>query len=333
MSRPGFHVPVEHPGRVLVVGATASAPPPGIERLSTVVDVAFADTLDEVAAELPGSDVVFAWHPRSGLLERAWTHAADVRWIQSASAGVDGLLFPDLVQSPVVVTNARGVFDEPMAEYVLGVLLLFAKGFLGLADRQRRREWRKGDNEVLEGRHVLVVGVGSIGRAIGRRCRDLDMIVRGVASTSRGGDDVFLGIHGVDELRSAVGWADYVIDILPGTPSTTRVFDGEVFAAMRPTARFVNVGRGSTVDEDALAAALERGALAGAALDVFQEEPLPATSPLWDLPNVLISPHVSADFAGWREALVELFVDNLRRYLAGDPLRNVVDKERGYVPS
>ncbi len=333
MTRPGFHTPVEHPGRVLVVGATQDAPPPGVEQLSTVVDVAYGETVDEVAAGLPGTDVVFAWHPRSGVLERAWAHAGDVRWIQSASAGVDGLLFPELVAGPVVVTNARGVFDEPMAEYVLGVLLLFAKGFLGLAERQSRREWRKGDNEVLADRHVLVVGVGSIGRAIGRRCRDLGMVVRGVGSTARGGDDVFLGVHGVDELRTAVAWADYVVDILPGTPATRGVFDADVFAVMRPTARFVNVGRGSTVDEVALAGALERGELAGAALDVFQEEPLPATSRLWDLPNVLISPHVSADFAGWREALVELFVDNLRRYLAGEPLRNVVDKDRGYVPS
>ena len=333
MRRAELHDPVEHPGRVLVVGSTEDAPPPGLARIATAVDVTYANDVDAVAAGLPGSDVVFAWRPRSGLLEPAWEHAGDVRWIQSASAGVDGLLFPALVESHVVVTNARGVFDEPMAEYVLALLLAFAKGFVGMLERQREHRWEHRDTETLGGRHLLVAGVGSIGRAVGRRCRDQGMVVRGVGSASRGGDELFLGVYGPDELASAVAWADDVVNVLPNTPGTYRLFDGEVFAAMRPHARFVNVGRGSTVDEGALTAALIEGRIAGAALDVFEEEPLPATSPLWDLPNVIVSPHMSGDFAGWREALVELFVDNLRRYLGGEPLRNVVDKDRGYVPS
>ena len=333
MRRAGFHEPVEHPGRVLVVGATEESPPPGLGRVATVVDVTYADDADAVAARLEGTDVVFAWRPRSGLLEPAWDRAGDVTWIQSASAGVDGLLFPALVESHVVVTNARGVFDEPIAEYVLALLLAFAKGFLGMLERQREHRWEHRDTETLSGRHLLVAGVGSIGRAIGRRCADQGMVVRGVGSSSRGGDEVFRGVYGPDELAAAAAWADDVVNVLPNTSATRHLFDAEVFAAMRPHARFLNVGRGSTVDEPALIAALTEGRIAGAALDVFAEEPLPETSPLWDLPNVIVSPHMSGDFAGWREALVELFVDNLRRYLGGEPLRNVVDKERGYVPS
>jgi phosphoglycerate dehydrogenase-like enzyme len=333
MSRPGSHPPVEHPGRVVVVGASEDAPPPGLGTIAGVVDMSFAPTVDEVADRLPGADVVFAWQADRDLLEPAWDGASDLEWIQSASAGVDSLLFPGLVRSHVVVTNARGVFDEAMAEYVVGLLLVLAKGLHGVLERQRRREWAHRETESLAGQRVLIVGVGSIGRAIGRRCLDLGMLVRGVGTTARAGDDVFRLIHGADELADAVGWADLVIDVLPGATTTYHLFDVGIFGAMKPTARFVNVGRGSTVDEAALVEALREGRLAGAALDVFETEPLPHDHPLWDLPNVVVSPHMSGDFAGHRQALVELFVDNLRRYLTGAPLRNVIDKERGYVPS
>jgi phosphoglycerate dehydrogenase-like enzyme len=315
------------------MGATPEDPPPGIGILTDTVELAFADTEQTLAEALPATDVLFAWRPRSGLLERAWPRARDLEWIQSASAGVDMLLFPELVRSHVVVTNARGIFDGAMAEYVLGLMLLFAKGLVGVIDRQRVAEWRHQDSERLAGKRVLVVGVGPIGRAIGGACTDLGMTVRGVGTTARGGDEVFRIVFGADELADACAWADYVVDVLPATPGTRHLFDGATFAAMRPSARFINVGRGSTVDQPALVDALREGRIAGAALDVFEEEPLPPDDPLWDLPNAIVSPHVSGDFAGWREALVELFVENLELYLTGRPLKNVVDKERGYVPT
>jgi phosphoglycerate dehydrogenase-like enzyme len=158
------------------------------------------------------------------------------------------------------------------------------------------------------------------------------MRVRGVGTIPREDDDVFETVLGVDDLARACSWADVVVGVLPAIPTTRHLFDETAFAAMRPSARFVNVGRGSTVDERALAEALASGRLAGAAIDVFEEEPLPQDSPLWEMPNVVVSPHASANFAGWRETLVELFVENLQRYVSGRPLRNVVDKARGYVP-
>jgi phosphoglycerate dehydrogenase-like enzyme len=319
--------------KVVVMGAAADRRPPGIEVVEPAVDLAYASSVDEMAVELPGADVVLAWRPRSALLEPVWDRAADVRWIQSASAGVEELLFPAVVNGDVAVTNARGVFDQAIAEYVLGLLLTFAKGFPAVVDRQRRREWRPRDSELLADKRLLVVGVGSIGRAVGRACAALGMVVRGVATTARPGDAVFGVVYGVGELMDACAWADVVVSALPGTPQTRGVFDDPVFASMQPTARFVNVGRGSAVDEDALVRALREGRLAGAALDVFEREPLRDDSPLWDLPNVIVSPHMSGSFAGWRERLVELFVANLERYLTGRPLENVVDKQRGYVPS
>jgi phosphoglycerate dehydrogenase-like enzyme len=315
------------------MGAAADAPPPGIGVVAEAVDLDFADTAETMAAHLPGADVLFAWRPRSGLLEPAWEHTAELQWIQSASAGVEDLLFPALIESHVVLTNARGVFDDAMAEYVIGLLLLFAKGYPATLERQRRREWRGRDSERLAGQRVLVVGVGAIGRAVGRACKRLGMTVRGVGTTARGRDEVFATVFGSDELGDACEWADWVVNVLPSTPATRHLFDDDVFGAMPSTARFVSVGRGDTVDEAALVRALEEGRLAGAALDVFEREPLAEDSPLWSMPNVIVSPHTSANFAGWREALVELFVENLDRYVTGRPLKNVVDKEVGYVRS
>lgn len=315
------------------MGATGTDQPPGVDALTDTVDVAFGDDGTALARELPGADVLFAWRPRRELLRGAWGSAGDLRWIQSASAGVDGLLFPELAQSHVVLTNARGVYEDAIAEYVLGLILIFAKGFGQLLERQRRRDWRHFETERLERKRVLVAGVGPIGRAIGRSCGALRMPVRGIARTSRAGDDVFSQIIGVERLADAVGWADYVVDALPGTEETHHVFDGSVFEAMNGWTRFINVGRGSTVDERALIDALASEAIGGAALDVFEEEPLADDSPLWTMPNVIVSPHVAGDAAGWREAVVELFVRNLERYLTGRPLVNVVDKARGYVPS
>ena len=319
--------------RVVVMGATSEEPPPGVATIAEAVDLAYGASTEELREVLPGSDVLFAWRPRRGLLEDAWDRAGDLRWIQSASAGVDGLLFPGLVESHVVLTNARGVFDDAIAEWVVGVIALFAKDVLGVLERQRRGEWSHRETERLAGRNVLVVGVGPIGRAVARSCGSLGMRVRGVGRTARPGDEAFEAILGLDELADALPWADFVVDALPATSETRHAFGAEAFAAMNPRARFVNFGRGSTVDEQALAEALRQEWIAGAALDVFEEEPLPAESPLWSMPNVIVSPHMSGDFAGWRETVVERFVENLERYLTGRPLLGVVDKRRGYVPS
>jgi phosphoglycerate dehydrogenase-like enzyme len=315
---------------VLVAGAGEDDRPPGLEAVADVADLAFAETEDAVAAAMPEVDVVFAWHARRELLENAWPRASKLRWIQAASAGVDALLFPALVDSDVVLTNAKGIFDAAIAEWVTGMFVVFSKNVLAVLDRQRRHEWLHELTEPLRGKRVLVVGVGGIGRAIGRNAVALGMRVRGVGRSTRPGDEVFGVVLGADELREGLGWADYVVDVLPGTPASRHTFDAGAFAAMRRGARFVNVGRGWTVDEAALVDALRAGRLSGAALDVFEEEPLPADSPLWDLPNVVVFPHMSGDFAGWRESVAELFLENLLRFVRGEPLRNVVDKRLGY---
>jgi phosphoglycerate dehydrogenase-like enzyme len=320
-----------HRPTVVVMGATAEEPPPGIDEAATMADLSFAASAPALADAIADTDAVFAWHSVRELLPEVWPKAERLRWIQSASDGVDWLLFPELVDSDVVVTNARGIFDRAIAEYVVGLMLAFAKGLLGVVEGQRQREWRHRPTELLAGKRLLVAGVGPIGRAIGRAGRDLGMEVRGVGRRARSGDDVFESIAGTDGLAGAAGWADYVVDALPGTPATHHLFDASVFSSMRQNARFINVGRGTTVVEQALIDAIREERIGGAALDVFDWEPLPPDSPFWELPNTIVSPHMSGDFEGWLEAVVRLFVGNLRRFVAGKPLLNVVDKREGYV--
>ncbi len=318
--------------RVVVMGGDARRPP-GIEAALDRADLAFADTVRAMAEALEGAEVVLAWRADGDLLRSAWTHAGSLRWVQSIAAGVDRLLFPALVEADVVVTNARGVFEDAMAEYVLGLLLAFAKDLPGTLAWQRERRWEHRETERLAGARLLVVGLGPIGRAVARLARAVGMEVEGVASAPRPGDGVVARVGGPEELPRLLAGADYVVNALPLTARTRGLFDAAAFAAMKPSARFVNVGRGGTVDEEALAAALREGRLAGAALDVVQTEPLPPESPLWDVPGLLLSPHMSGDAVGWKERVVALFLDNLDRYVSGRPLRNVVDKRRGYVPS
>jgi phosphoglycerate dehydrogenase-like enzyme len=316
---------------VVVMGTTAEKPPPGIDTISRQFDLRYAPDRASLQREIVDADVVYTWWGDGDDLEAAWPRAAHLRWVAAVNVGIDRLLFPALVESDVILTNARGAVEDPIAETVVGFVVAMAKGFRRMFDRQRAHSWDLHEMERLAGRRVLVVGPGPIGRAIARALRDgIGMRVAAVGRTGRAGDDVFETIRGADELHAALADADYVIDTMPLTPLTRDVFDAAAFAAMKPTARFVNVGRGATVVETALIAALATGGIAGAALDVFEEEPLPSESPLWDMENVLVSPHMSGDVEGWEADFASVFYHNLERWLRGESLRNVVDKRLGY---
>jgi len=288
---------------------------------------------DGLADALDGADVLFVHDFLSQAVPGAW-HAADrLKWLHIASAGVDPVMFPGLRDSDVVLTNSRGVFDDSIAEYVLGVILTFAKDLHGSLGLQRQKRWRHRETERIAGRRVLVVGTGPIGRAIARTLRAVGMSVSGSGRRAREGDPDFGTVHASAELADHLPGYDYVVVVAPLTEQTKGMFDAAAFAAMKPTARFVNVGRGELVVTADLVEALRAGELAGAALDVFDTEPLPTGSPLWTMDNVLVSPHMSGDFIGWRDTLLEVFADNFTRWQTGAPLRNVVDKRLGYVPS
>jgi len=268
---------------IAIQGAAGAGDVPGIDRLADQAELRFAATVDELRHALVGAEIMLGWDFSAGGLDQAWDAAGDLRWVHWAGAGVDAMMFPELVASDVVLTNSRGVFDLAMAEYVLGFVLNFAKKFPESQALQGECSWRHRLTQRIAGASVLVVGTGSIGREIAR----------------------LLGSAGM--------------------------FGAAQFAAMKPTARFINMGRGQLVDEAALIAALELGEIAGAALDVFETEPLPEASPLWALPNVIVSPHMSGDYEEHYGDVVGLFMANFERYQAGQPLVNVVDKVLGFA--
>jgi phosphoglycerate dehydrogenase-like enzyme len=306
--------------------------PPDMHSIEQAAEVRYTDA-DGLPDALRGADALFVYDFLSDALPAAW-HAADrLRWLHIASAGVDPVMFPGMRDSDVVLTNSRGVFDDSIAEYVLGVILTFAKDLAGSLRLQQQARWQHRETERIAGRHVIVVGTGPIGRSIARMLRAAGMAVSGAGRTARDADPDFGTVHASAELAEHVGEADYVVAVAPLTEQTRNMFDARVFAAMSPAARFVNVGRGELVVTGDLVHALRAGEISGAALDVFDTEPLPIDNPLWSMDNVLVSPHMSGDVVGWRNELVAVFADNFRRWRAGEPLRNVVDKQLGYVPS
>jgi len=310
----------------ITVLAPADSPPPGLERIEARASVRQATDGDSLAQHLPGSDILLVTDFRTAALAEAWPQADRLQWIHATSAGVDQILFDELRASAVTLTNARGFFDRAIAEYVLGVILAFAKDTRANIVHQQRHEWRHRDTETILDKKVLVVGAGSIGHAIGSLCRNAGMQVSGVARSARAGDQVFDRIHATSDLPTQLPQADFVVIAAPLSDSTRGLFDAQAFAAMQPHARLINIGRGPIVDTKALLQALDDGQIAGAALDVFEQEPLPSNHPLWDYENVLISAHMAGDFIGWREALIDQFLANLERWQQGKPLHNVVNK-------
>jgi len=280
---------------------------------------------------LPGAEVMLGWNFRAASLREAWPAVDSLRWIHWAGAGVDAAMFDELVDSDIHFTNARGVFDQPMAEWVLGMIIAFAKGFPETLACQARAEWQHRLSEQVAGKRALVVGVGSIGRAVGRLLRAIGMEVEGVGRSARDGDADFGRVFASDELQARLPQADYVVLITPLTEQTRGLFGVAEFAAMNPRARFINIGRGALVIEDALLAALQEGRIAGAALDVFVEEPLPPQSPFWSTPNCIVSPHMSGDYAEFEVAMADQFIDNWQRFVAGESLCNLVDKRLGFA--
>ncbi|WP_242886076.1 D-2-hydroxyacid dehydrogenase [Actinomadura litoris] len=316
----------------LVVVLTGDDAPPSLRAVEALARVRLVREPD-LAAALPGADVLFVWDFWTEAVAAAWPPSGGPGWVHIASAGVDRLLFPALVESGTVVTNSRGVFDEPIAEYVLGLVIALAKDLHGTVRLQGERRWRHRETERITGARALVVGTGPIGRAIGRRLAGAGLAVSGVGRTARAADPDLGTVHPMERLGEALADADYVVLAAPLTDATRDMVDAAALGRMRPSARLINVGRGQLVVEDDLVAALRAGVIAGAALDVFVDEPLAASSPLWEMPNVIVSPHMSGDATGWREALVQVFAENLACRVEGRPLRNVVDKRLGYVGS
>lgn len=290
------------------------------------VSVHPVSALDELLEVLPAAQAAVMWEYRADLLEPAWEKATRLEWLHVAGAGVDGALFPALVESRVTVTNAGGVFDSPVAEYAVTLLLALARDVVRTARLQAGAVWDRRPTRSLAGTHLVIVGAGSIGSAVARLARALGMSVVGIARAARDDPDYDAVLSAADLGRS-LAHAHHVVVTLPLTAETEKLMDAEALGSLRPGATLVNVGRGAVIDETALLAALNEGRLAGAALDVFAREPLPPEHPLWHHPRVIVSPHMAANVDGVYDALVAQWRVNVARWLGGEPLLSVIEKQ------
>jgi len=303
-----------------------------LDKIRSVSDSIEVETAKNMAAALdkaPGAEVI---HP-GRWSDELWKSAAGLKWVQSGGAGVERFLTADFIASPIVLTNARGIYAIPIADHVMAFVLHFSRVFNMLLRKQIGHawaDWGECDPDELVGKTLGIVGLGGIGTEVAKRAKAFDMRV--IATRRR----PELPSHHADEARGAdeLPWllqeSDYVALCAALTPGTRHAIGEEQLKLMKPTAHLINIGRGGLIDEQALIAALRERQIAGAGLDVFEMEPLPADSPLWDMPNVLITPHTAGSSPRSHARLMDLFCENLRRHVAGKPLLNVVDKAAGY---
>jgi phosphoglycerate dehydrogenase-like enzyme len=293
--------------------------------------VAHLKTYDALPAELPDTDIFVGFN----LLPKQLAVARKLKWIHITSAGVSQLMRPDVQARGVVITNARGIHAIPRAEHTMGAMLALARKFPDTVHYQDAKEWAQepiwqSRPSELHGATLLIVGFGTIGGEIARRARAFGMRVEAVTRSGRGDATLADKIYPSTELLQALPRADYIVLAAPDTPETQRMIGVRELKAMKPTAYLLNIGRGSLVDESALIDALRQNAIAGAALDVMEKEPLPQESPLWQMKNVFISPHISAVSELLWPRQTELLIENLERWFSGRELRNIVDIARGY---
>jgi len=300
-----------------------------------------------VAALDPGSSVLFASNeavalellPQADILlahrysPELHAHAKSLRWVHLSVAGIEKSLFRDFVNSEITLTNSRGLHARPMAEWVMAALYYWAQNFSTAGQWQLAREWREPKKKMTEQRRTvkglkaLVVGYGEVGKGIATLLRDNGLSVEAVATRPRHDG---CEVYAMEYLEERLEEADVVVLTLPATHRTLGLFNRRLFPLMKEGSVFVNVARGSLVDEDDLLAALESGKPGFALLDVFREEPLPENSPLFGHPQIFMTPHVSGNFPEYTRLVHDLFMANFARYLEGEPLQYVVDKKRGY---
>lgn len=314
---------------VVLLTAEGVAPPPDLPAIAQLAQVREA-TADTLAEQLAGAQILLVWDIFSDALAGAWEAADALRWVHVAAAGVDKVLFDGLRESDVLLTNARGVFDEPIAEYVLACVLAHDKQ-LHLTEKYRTEgRWVHRETRRVAGRRALVVGTGGIGRACARLLRAVGVEVTGAGRRTRDDDPDFGVVVDSARLADHLPRVDHLVMVAPLTDATRGMLGEAELAALPDGAHVINVGRGPLVDQEALTAEIAAGRLT-AHLDVLVTEPPADDDPLWTLPGAHLSPHMSGDVIGWRDSLSRQFLDNLRDYVAGDLPGPAVDKQRGYV--
>jgi phosphoglycerate dehydrogenase-like enzyme len=278
---------------------------------------------DEIQSVLPTAEIIFA---NPNLIKHHLNNATSLRWLQSTFAGVDALL-SDSLRRDYLLTNVKDTYGAVMAEYVLGYILHYEKQIAANIDAQRNHHWRQQPYTTLDTITLGVLGTGSIGQHIAKVASFLGIKTVGVNTTGAAAP-YFDTTFSTAQIEEAVSCADYLVSVLPNTPHTREIVNRRIFERMKRSAVFLSLGRGENVSEADLLEALETGQIKGAVLDVFQQEPLPPKSPLWECPNLLITPHVSGYIVS--ERIFQIFAENYGRYRAGEELLYRIDFERGY---
>lgn len=304
-----------------------------VQQFYPAIRMVHASGADALARELPDADALCSMRMTSPLFHSA----TRLKWIHSPAAGIGGLMIPEILNSDILITNGRGLFSVVMAEHTLAFILACSRRFLDSHRFQLQHTWaleslwkKTPHMGEVRGKTLGLLGLGSIGQEIAKRARAFEMRVLAVKKDPSTGREFADQVLPVNELLSMLRQSDFVVLALPHTPETKHIIGAPQLAAMKSSAYLINVGRGKLIDEAALLEVLNQGRIAGAALDVFETEPLPCDSPLWDHPNVFITPHSSACFPESWERSRTLIVENIRRFLAGETLMNLVDKKKGY---
>lgn len=300
------------------------------EKLSNL-ELVLVSPSGEVSGSPEGAEIFFSWGLKGSVVEAVVKQAKDLRWFHLMSAGVDSLMFPAMVESGIILTNARGIFAVPISEAVLAVMLLAAKNLRQNLENAAKAHWERLPREELYGKTAGILGYGSIGSATGERLSALGMRVIGlkrrVEQPVNGAAERIFSPH---ELHDFLEASDWVIICAALTSETAYMLGEEQFRRMKPTAWLVNIARGAIVDEKALLRALDEGWIAGACLDAFSQEPLPPDSPFWHHNKVIVTPHNAGASHETIRRNLNLVMENLDLYLKGEPLRNVVNKQLGY---
>lgn len=283
----------------------------------------------EVEVHLPDAEVLVGFP--SDLAAVPIAQAPQLKWIHSFSAGMERVLTPEIKVSDILLSNSSGVHAIPIAEHVLGCILIFAKKFYQNFQNQQEKRWQSLEGMIeIRGATLLVAGLGQIGSEIARVANGAGMRVIAIDRSEKAKPEFIEEVYGTDQFEQALPQADYVVLSLPLTVETHHLFDMKKFRIMKQSAVIINIGRGALIHERELIETLQKKMIAGAALDVTEEEPLPQESPLWQMENVLITPHHSSHTAKRMDRTIDLFCENLKAYVRGEKLITFVDKQKGY---
>jgi phosphoglycerate dehydrogenase-like enzyme len=320
------------PTTLLVLANPAAKHLKALQRLPDDVHVIVTNDAEQIRLRVGEADVILNSVHKGDVLAGALPHASRARWIHSLFTGVEGVLTPEVIASPLPLTNGRGVFRVPLAEWAVGAMLYFSYQVRRLIRQQDAGVWKPFDIETLHGTTLGIIGYGGIGSAAAERARAFGVRIAALRRRPElfAGDTRVDAFYGPAQMDALIATSDYVLLATPLTAETRGMFGERQIAAMKSTAVLINVGRGACVDEAALIRALEAAKIRGAALDVFETEPLPAGHAFYRLENVLLSPHCADHIRDFLDLAYDAFFENLERFRKGEPLEYVVDKRAGY---